>query len=45
MMTSGDAGLSTTYSESREAGNEAAYAYMAGVTDSCRLSSFQSNKD
>lgn len=33
-LTSGDAGLGNDYPESREAGNEASYAYMAGVTDS-----------
>lgn len=34
-LTSGDSGLTAAYAESREAGNEAAYAVMAGVTDSC----------
>lgn len=41
-LTSGDNGLTTAYAESREAGNEAAYAYMAGVTDSCLFPLHQS---
>ncbi|KAI5481074.1 Carbohydrate-Binding Module Family 1 protein, cellulose binding protein [Pseudohyphozyma bogoriensis] len=33
-LTSGDSGIGSTYAQSREAGNEAATALMAGVADS-----------
>ncbi|KAK4050542.1 hypothetical protein OIO90_005009 [Microbotryomycetes sp. JL221] len=34
VLTAGDSGSGNTYSQSREAGNEAAYAQMRGVSDS-----------
>ncbi|KAM0752192.1 hypothetical protein T439DRAFT_312308 [Meredithblackwellia eburnea MCA 4105] len=33
-LTSGDSGLGSSYAQSRESGNEAAFAYMSGVGDS-----------